>query len=347
MQVDGLHNPCPYVFLGADGHTRLFDFRNCEHLSAHLESIDEVRPSKAWYLIAAEHGASRSIQGFVDEIVDLVRAHGKGQHSLAYVRLDAEGFIALQAHGVAAASDLELMDFARMIKSSEEIACMQDAIAACEMGLHRMQAAHVPTTSEQALWAVLIHANAEIGGEWMETRLLSAGQRTNAWHNECGEYVIQAGDLVSFDTDLVGRHSYSVDISRAWLTSDGATSDVQRQIYALAHGKVHHDAAELLPGRLFSDVARSAYQLPPRFVPRMNRAIAHDFGLCNEYPLIVDREFAAEAYDGQLMGGMVLCVESYVGAPGGTIGVKLEEQVVVKSQGAQAIFGFPFEARLM
>ncbi len=64
-------------------------------------------------------------------------------------------------------------------------------------------------------------------------------------------------------------------------------------------------------------------------------------------PLIVNREFAAEAYDGQLMEGMVLCVESYVGAPGGTIGVKLEDQVVVTSQGGQAIFGFPFEARLM
>lgn len=82
MQVYGLHNPCPYVFLGADGHTRLFDFRNCEHLSAHLESVDEVRPSKARYHIAADDGAARSVQVFADEIVDLVRAHGKGQHSL-------------------------------------------------------------------------------------------------------------------------------------------------------------------------------------------------------------------------------------------------------------------------
>ena len=30
------------------------------------------------------------------------------------------------------------------------------------------------------------------------------------------------------------------------------------------------------------DFARSAYPLPSQFVPRMNRVIAHDIGLCNE-----------------------------------------------------------------
>src|SRR5438552_17639764 len=53
MQVYGLHNPCRYVFMAADGHTKLFEFRNCEHLSAHLETIDEIRPAKAWYHMAA------------------------------------------------------------------------------------------------------------------------------------------------------------------------------------------------------------------------------------------------------------------------------------------------------
>lgn len=199
---------------------------------------------------------------FAGEIAELVRLHGGGSLNLAYDRLGPMAFAALKGQGISAADGLALMDFARMIKSPEEIACMQEAIAACEVGLHRMQAAHVPGITEQALWAVLVHANAEIGGEWMEIRLLSAGQRTNSWYNECGEYVIQAGDLVSFDTDLLGSHGYSVDISRAWLTSDGATSDEQRQIYALAHAQVHHNAAELRPGRLFSDMARSAYRLP-------------------------------------------------------------------------------------
>ena len=41
MQVYGLHNPCRYVCLTADGHATLFEFRNCEHLSRHLETIPD------------------------------------------------------------------------------------------------------------------------------------------------------------------------------------------------------------------------------------------------------------------------------------------------------------------
>ena len=210
-----------------------------------------------------------------------------------------------------------------------------------------MQAAHRPGITEQALWSILCQANAELGGEWMETRLLSAGQRTNPWYNECGDYVIQPGDLVSFDTDLVGRHGYSVDLSRSWLTGDTRATDEQHRVYAIAHAQIHHNIAILQPGRTFREIAEAAYKVPERFVPRMNRAIAHGIGLCNEYPLIVNREYFAGAYDGVVEEGMVLCVESYVGEPGGREGVKLEEQVLITATGAMTLSSFPFEERLL
>src|SRR5256885_6233344 len=72
MQVYGLHNPCRYVFVAADGHTVLFDFRNCEHLSQDLETIDEVRPAKAWYHMAAGPNAADAAKRFAQEIAALV-----------------------------------------------------------------------------------------------------------------------------------------------------------------------------------------------------------------------------------------------------------------------------------
>ena len=347
MQVYGLHNPCRYLFMAADGHSTLFDFRNCEHLSRHLETIDEIRPAKAWYHMAAGPSAADAARSFAREIADLARAHCGAGARVAYDRLDPTGAAALTAEGIAPVDGLELMDFVRAIKSADEIKAMCDAIRACEEGLHRMQAAHRPGITEQALWSVLCQANAELGGEWMETRLLSAGQRTNPWYNECGDYVIQPGDLVSFDTDLVGRHGYSVDLSRSWLAGDGSATDEQRRLYAIAHGQIHRNVGILQPGKTFREIADAAYKVPERFVPRMNRAIAHGIGLCNEYPLIVNREYFAGAYDGVLEEGMVLCVESYVGEPGGREGVKLEEQVLITANGAQKLSSFPFEERLL
>lgn len=347
MQVYGLHNPCRYAFVAADGHTTLFEFRNCEHLSAHLDTIDDIRPARAWYHMAAGANAGVVQRQWAQEIADLARTHGGGSRAIAFDRLDPAGAGALQDLGHVPLDGLELMDFARLIKSDDEIRCMEDAIRTCEEGLRRMQAAHRPGISEQALWSVLAGANTELGGEWMETRLLSAGRRTNPWYNECGDYVLQAGDLVSFDTDLVGRHGYAVDISRSWLTGDGRASDAQREAYGLAHAQIQHNIAELRPGRSFREIGQAAYKLPERFVPRMNRAIAHGIGLCNEYPLIVNQEYAEGAYDGLVHEGMVLCVESYVGERGGAMGVKLEEQVLVTAQGARALSSFGFEERLL
>ena len=347
MQVYGLHNPCRYVFMAADGHTTLFEFRNCEHLSRHLGTIDEIRPAKAWYHMAAGANAADAAQRFAQEIADLAREHGGDRRGIAYDRLDPLGAATLVADGVVPIDGQELMDIVRAIKSADEIKAMSDAIRTCEEGLRRMQAAHRPGITEQALWSILCQANAELGGEWMETRLLSAGQRTNPWYNECGDYVIQPGDLVSFDTDLVGRHGYSVDLSRSWLTGDTRATDEQRRVYAMAHAQIHHNIAILQPGRTFREIAEAAYKVPDAFVPRMNRAIAHGIGLCNEYPLIVNREYFAGAYDGVVEEGMVLCVESYVGEPGGHEGVKLEEQVLITATGAKTLSSFPFEERLL
>lgn len=347
MQVYGLHNPCRYVFMAADGHATLFEFRNCEHLSKGLETIDEIRPAKAWYHMAAGPNAADAARRWAAEIADLAREHGGAGRRIAFDRLDPTGAAALAAEGIVPVDGLELVDLVRAIKSGDEIKAMCDAIRACEDGLRRMQAAHRPGMTEQALWSVLCQANAELGGEWMETRLLSAGQRTNPWYSECGDYVIQPGDLVSFDTDLVGRHGYSVDVSRSWLTGDERATDDQRRLYGMAHAQIHHNIGILKAGCSFREIAEAAYKLPERFVPRMNRAIAHGIGLCNEYPLIVNREYFAGAYDGVVEEGMVLCVESYVGEPGGREGVKLEEQVLITAAGARKLTSFPFEERLL
>src|SRR5277367_2734415 len=90
MQVYGLHNPCRYLFLGSDGHTVLFDFRNCEHLSRHLETIDEIRPAKAWYHMAAGPEWRDATTRWAAEIAELVRRSGGGRR-LAFDVLDPAG----------------------------------------------------------------------------------------------------------------------------------------------------------------------------------------------------------------------------------------------------------------
>lgn len=74
-----------------------------------------------------------------------------------------------------------------------------------------------------------------------------------------------------------------------------------------------------------------------------NAAVAHGIGLCNEYPLILNRDHADSAYDGTVEVGMVLCVEALAAPPGGTESVKLEEQVVITERGPEPLSTFPLD----
>ena len=44
---------------------------------------------------------------------------------------------------------------------------------------------------------------------------------------------------------------------------------------------------------------------------------------------------------------MVLCVESYMGAKGESVGAKLEQQIVITNSGYELLTGYPFDEQLM
>ena len=71
--------------------------------------------------------------------------------------------------------------------------------------------------------------------------------------------------------------------------------------------------------------------------------------MCDEYPAIsfIHDWDKKGGYDGVLEENMTICVESYIGAEGGTEGVKLEEQVLITDTGIQVLSTFPFEDELL
>ncbi len=348
MSVWTSHTPARYCFLPADGKAILFDFHNCEHLSAGLETIAEVRPARGFYFFGAGSRVEEKAKAWAEEIADLVARHCGANRRLAVDRLDPPGTAALLARGILIFDGQEVCELARSIKSEEEIACMTHAIAVCEAGMARMREALKPGLSENELWATLHETNIRLGGEWIETRILSSGERTNPWFQECGDRLIRAGDLVSFDTDLIGPFGYCADISRTYFCGPGKPSEEQRRLYGLALEQIHYNIDKLMrPGLNFREASELAWRIPNAFVKNRYSCVAHGVGLCDEWPKIThiqDRE--KSAYDGELQPGMTICVESYMGEEGGREGVKLEQQVLITEMGSRLLSTFPFEEPL-
>jgi Xaa-Pro dipeptidase len=196
------------------------------------------------------------------------------------------------------------------------------------------------------LWALLNDTNNRMGGEWIETRLLSSGGRTNPWFQECDDRVIRPGDLVSFDTDLIGPFGYCADLSRSFFCGPGRPSDEQRKLYGLAMEQIHFNIGILKPGLTFREITEKAWVIPDAYVANRYSNVVHGVGLCDEWPKVMHRQDIANGYEGMLLPGMTICVESYMGEEGGAEGVKLEQQVLITEKGAELLTTFPFEEAL-
>ena len=205
MQVYSLHNACRYAYVPVEGPVVLFDFKGCEHLSEGTATSTRCETRSAGTTSSPDRESTSSRKDWAAEIAALLGSTTARRRRLAVDRLDPAGLRALEPHGVDVVDGQAVADRAKVIKTPEEIEAIRYAMAACDDGITRMRAALQPGITEQELWAQLHAANIEAGGEWFETRLLTSGQRTNPWYQECSNKVIQSGDLVAFDTDMIGR----------------------------------------------------------------------------------------------------------------------------------------------
>lgn len=349
MQVWIAHNPSSRAaFVSADGYVILWEFSRCEFLSAHLHRINEFRTGTNFIYFTAGDLEHENARKFAAEIYDVVQEHCRGNQSLSIDRIEASALYELERLGITCEQSMEVMEHARVIKGEEDIKAMRCAIASCEIAMKEMYSALVPGIAETELWSVLHKENIARGGEWIECRLLSSGPRTNPWMQEAGPRCIQNGELLGFDTDLVGPYGICADISRTWYCGEGKANDSQRRLYEIAVTHVEENMHSLAPGVSFKELTFGGHMLPEEFVPQRYCVKMHGVGLCDEYPTVAyPEDYVPGGFEGYLEPGMVICVEAYIGAVGGKDGVKLEEQVLITETGYEKLSSYPYDENLL
>jgi Xaa-Pro dipeptidase len=344
MQVWTMHNACRFALMAAGGPLILFELPTGMAMARAVGTCDEIRPAlSADYAIVGPNADAIAAR-MAAEIAAVVREHGGGNTRLAVDRLDVPLAHALTNAGLTLVDGKGLLERARAVKSHEEIRALKASLRTCEAAMADMRAALQPGMTEQQALALLIKGSVERGGEYPETRLMTSGPRTNPWFQETGDRIMEAGDFLSFDTDLIGPMGFYNDISRTWRVGGGTPSDGQRRLYDLSRRQIDHNMALLRPGLGFLEFADTAFQLPDDCIENRYADVGHGCGLGVEYPFLMYREDAAAgAYDGVFEADMVICLESYVGATGGPEGVKLEQPVWITADGPVLLSDAPLE----
>jgi len=343
-----MHIPYRYLFVPAEGPVVLFDAVYSHHTAVGLETISECRPCVP---VTPFFGGPRTdewAKRWADEIVDLLDTHGGGSRRLCIDRSPPLIPQELAARGVEVGDAQVALEMARSIKAAQEVQCMVYAIAVAEIGLARMREALRPGMTENELWSILYQTNIAMGGDWIDDRALSSGDRANPLLQESSDRLIRPCELVDIDTDMLGPLGYCADISRTFFCGPGRPTEEQRTLYKLAYEEIHHNLELVRPGVGFREFSEKASKRSPAFQANRYPVLAHGIGMCDEYPSLFHLEdWDHFGYDGVIEENMALCVESFIGEEGGFEGVKLEQQVLVTATGCEVLTKFPFEDELL
>ncbi|MGK0420023.1 MAG: Xaa-Pro aminopeptidase [Candidatus Pseudothioglobus sp.] len=347
MSIWTSHNAARYSLVMTDGPVIMFEFDAHEFLSNHNPLINEVRPAITYLYFTAGDMSKPRAKIWATEIAQLVSQYGQGNKRLALDNCAPEGIHELQSLGLELSNGEEIMELARLIKSDDELVAMRRSIFACERSIELMRNYFKPGVSEQELWGRFQMEAISRGAEWIETRLLASGPRANPWYQECSSRPMQSGELMGFDTDLVGAYGYCTDMSRTWLCGDEKPSSEQKDIYTMAYDQIQMNMQSLKPGLSFKELTLNAKEYP-RNEFRHYSVLYHGVGMCDEFPAIpFSWELNENSFDGVLKPKMVLCVESYIGRRDGGPGVKLEEQILITENGYELLTSYPFESDLL
>ena len=353
MQLWNTHNPFRAVLLCADGYMVIWDYKNSPFLSEFNPLVKEQRSGADLFYFDRGDKVDIAADVFSNEVRELIESHGNNNKRLAVDKIMLHGLRALESQGFDIMEGEEVTEKSRSIKGVDEILAMRCASVACENAVQIMEQAArcgVPNgnMSEDDIWAVLHAENIKRGGEWIETRLLASGPRTNPWFQECGPRIVQNNEIVAFDTDLIGSYGICVDISRTWWIGDKPPRP--DMIYAMQHAHEHimQNMEMLRPGVHMRELTMNTHVLDDNFQKGKYGCLMHGVGLCDEWPLIpYPDKFVEGAYDYYLEEGMVLCVEALVSPEGGDFSIKLEDQVLITADGFENLSEYPFDASLM
>jgi Xaa-Pro aminopeptidase len=348
MTVFGMMGPSRFLLLFADGPSILFEFAGSEHLANRAPTVDEIRLAPG---ITANSGPSfrRSISAFAAAVAaDCRRYLGSTGCELAIERIDFLFTDALRAEGLALLDATEVFLEARLIKQPEEITVIRQAVQRVEQALGCVEQALHAGLSEVEVWAPFHSSLISLGGEYVSTRLLQSGSNTFPYFQEAGERIICDGDLVCIDTDAIGYGGYAVDLSRTFHCGEHKPTLSQRTLYGRAHEQLQHNASLLMPGRSYEEFAKRAWTVPTEHRPYGYYCLLHGLGLCGEHPYVpLHRQGEPYLMPGIFEPGMVVCIESYIGDPVSAQGVKLEDQFLITTSGAERLTTYPFDPSLL
>jgi Xaa-Pro aminopeptidase len=250
---------------------------------------------------------------------------------------------ALQAAGITVVDGQQLMQRARMIKTRDEITLLDTACAMVDAAYDKLFKKMKPGMHENECVGIVSKTLYDLGSEHVEGVNAISGERCNPHPHVYTDRMLRPGDPAYFDI-LHSHMGYRTCYYRTFAVSSASRALVDA--YAHCRDLLDRAIEVIKPGVTTAEVA-ALWPAAQEFVfPNEEAAFAlqfgHGVGLSIWEKPIISRLVSLE-HPEVIEEGMVFALETFWPASDGWSAARIEEQLVVTSDGCEVITRFPAE----
>jgi Xaa-Pro dipeptidase len=232
----------------------------------------------------------------------------------------------------------EILLKAKQIKTEDEVFCLKIANAMTEAAMDAALRFLKPGVRECEVLALAWKTMTDLGSEWTQcSNIVASGPYTAPYRRFTSDRIIRLGDLVIID---IGGcfNGYYGDFTRTWVCGDVAPTEAQIDVHQRCYDALHRGAAACVPGNTNAQVVEAAGE------EHVLSSLGHGSGLNPWEP----PHFSVTSKTDPMVleASMVANLEPYYGVPG-IGGVRLEHDLVIRSDGPEIYTTYPFDDRLV
>lgn len=337
-----------FCLLPQNGEPILWDFGSAaRHHALYCPWLDGEERSRAG--ISTLRGA---VEGRAESVAEKIRAEleqlGLLGEPVGVDFIELPVLFALQQAGIKVVDGQALMQDVRKIKTQDEQTLLSTACAMVDAAYERLYTFMKPGVRENDCVALVNKVLFELGSEHVEGVNAISGERCAPHPHVFTDRMLRPGDPAYFDI-LHAYNGYRTCYYRTFAV--GSASPALVDAYKRCRDMLDHAISLVRPGVTTAEVVGQAFPKAEEFgFPNEEAAFAlqygHGVGLSIWEKPIFSRLVSFD-YPETIEEGMVFALETFWPSSDGWSAARIEEQLIVTSDGCEIITRFPAEELLV
>ncbi len=294
--------------------------------------------------ISPETGRARDV---AKKIFVELEARGLHKEPLAVDLIEIPILEALQELGVTVIDGQQMMQYARVIKTVDEIALLTHAAALVDAAYEEIYRNLRPGVRENEIVGLVSNFLYSNGSEYVEGVNAISGERCSPHPHVFSDRMLRPGDPAYFDI-LHSYMGYRTCYYRTFVV--GSASQAQVDAYKRCRDYLDHAISLIKPGVTTAEVCDVWPKAEEFGFPNEEAAFAlqygHGIGLAIWEKPVISRMVSYD-FTETIEEGMVFALETFWPATDGWSAARIEEEMVVTATGCEVITRFPAEELLV